>query len=117
MIACPKCGRETTVAETRTIDHYVRRRRHCPSIACGARVTTAEIVIATDAERSRPLGDIVLVPKRDLEEMVSYMTQALATRMGKTAVVELVDRVLQGPTDNSPTGGQDEGQDGIEVER
>lgn len=106
MIACPKCGEPMGVEETRTVEHYVRRRRRCPKLACGVRVSTAEFVIATAGEHTRPLGDFVLFPKRDLERMIEHMTQALATRMGTKAVVELIDRVLQG-TDTDTTGGQD----------
>lgn len=46
MIACPRCGRDTHVSETRSSSNAVRRRRICVDVSCGTRVTTLELPVA-----------------------------------------------------------------------
>lgn len=75
MIACPTCGGPTTVTETRDAPSYVRRRRACLSVACGAKVTTAECVLG-DPRRSNG-GQLVLVPERLLQDL-RVLTDRLA---------------------------------------
>lgn len=40
MIACPRCGKDTHVSETRSAHNAVRRRprRICVNVGCGTRV-------------------------------------------------------------------------------
>jgi transcriptional regulator NrdR family protein len=47
MIACPKCGDDSVVVETRGN----RRRRACRDVACNAKFTTVELV-TTDGDRA-----------------------------------------------------------------
>lgn len=46
MIACPVCGLETQVHETRSRPGSVRRRRRCVSVTCKGRLTTVELVVS-----------------------------------------------------------------------
>lgn len=43
MIACPKCGADTRVMETRD----ERRTRVCMAVACGAKFVTVELPVTT----------------------------------------------------------------------
>lgn len=77
MIACPTCGGDTGVLETRDATAYVRRRRICKNPACGTKVTTVEVVLQ-DANRRRE-GAFVMVRRVDvlqLFEIASRMIQA-----------------------------------------
>lgn len=42
---CPKCGAFSSVRETRTQLHGLRRRRHCDDLTCAHRFTTAEVIV------------------------------------------------------------------------
>lgn len=110
MIPCPTCSAQTVVSETRSIDHYVRRRRRCPS--CNKRITTAEIIVSTNSDDEahiKPLGRAVLLPQRDVEEVVKLLTGALSKRVGAKAVEDLLAAVLPGTA--TPTTGQNHGPD------
>jgi len=65
MIACPSCGTQTGVRETRAVDGGIRRRRLCPK--CGHRLTTIEAVVARSG--ARPGGDVVVVSRKKLREL------------------------------------------------
>lgn len=112
---CPACGSDTTVRDTREQDHYVRRRRHCESLACGTRITTAEIIVSAAADGSddalpvRPLGPggVLVLPQRDVELAVKMFAEALARRIGSKAVADLLRAVLPAPT--TTTGDKDNG--------
>ncbi len=89
----------------RKVNTHVRRRRRCQNAACSKRLTTAELVIATDeARKGRVLSDVILVPKAEVEQMLIMMVEALATRLGGKDVVALVSSVLQ---EKTTTEGQD----------
>ena len=62
MIACPTCGMNTTVIETRESSTYIRRRRRCVGVKCGARVTTAEFVLPFPLKR--PIADDLVIVRR-----------------------------------------------------
>jgi hypothetical protein len=115
MIVCPICGQDTRVTETRTVDQYVRRRRQCTGATCSGRVTTAEIVIALDDGRNKPLGDVIVMSRRDVEKTLKVICGALADRYGSNAVVAMITAVLpnEATTAKGTNDGNDHG-DGIE---
>lgn len=82
MIPCPVCQGPTGVSETRSLDKYVRRRRQCTSIACGARVTTIELVVPDHAH----LVDPVPVPRAFVEQVAEGARRVLegSTLPGKS---------------------------------
>ena len=69
VITCPDCKSPTTVNETRDSGQHVRRRRICANIACNKRITTVEMVIGTSAGFKLVGDDLVLVRRRDLDEI------------------------------------------------
>lgn len=73
MIACPVCGGPTGAKETRSLGAHVRRRRQCVSIACGARVTTVELVVPDH----RHLLDPIAVPRALFETIAKAATAEL----------------------------------------
>lgn len=105
MIACPLCGDETRVTETRSYDQYTRRRRECTRADCRGRVTTAEIVIALDDGRHKPLGDVILMPRRDVDELLEKLCAALAVRYGSATVLEMVTAALPDTTAKGTSNG------------
>lgn len=78
MIACPTCGSETTVLETRDTPNYVRRRRICKDPSCGIKVTTAEVILH-QPNRGRG-GDLVMVRKADVGRLFELASAMLAAR-------------------------------------
>jgi len=79
MIACPACGAETRVMETRATGYGARRRRICTDVACGGRVTTLEVAVQTDDDERRNWdGPLVLVPASDVEELRRVFDDVLA---------------------------------------
>lgn len=67
VIACPLCGADTTVAETRSVSNAARRRRACTDPACPGRVTTIELTVPKKRRRwDRPLS---IVATSDLAAM------------------------------------------------
>lgn len=73
MIACPKCGADTTVLETRVAPEYARRRRLCKVASCGTKVTTLEAVV--DNPRYRPGGKVVMVRRSDLDKLLEIVAR------------------------------------------
>lgn len=71
VIACPVCGSDTTVTETRSTKHGLRRRRHCLVEACGGRLTTLESVV--DSAQLRAAGRLVLVPLSALDSLIDQI--------------------------------------------
>lgn len=61
-IGCPICGHEeSSVADSRPSDGYIRRRRKC--LKCGGRYTTREMVesnLETDSEVRRRVAKAML---------------------------------------------------------
>ncbi len=69
MIACPQCGLDTVVAETRSIGAHNRRRRECVN---RHRVTTIEMIVASG--RGLALEDMTLIRRSllvDLKQIVN----------------------------------------------
>lgn len=67
MIACPKCGSDTQVTETRNVASGTRRRRRCTNANCLFRVTTAELILPVPG-RGAP-RDPVIVSRQALAEL------------------------------------------------
>jgi transcriptional regulator NrdR family protein len=67
MIACPLCGSDTTVNETRATPYGARRRRRCRQVSCGGRVTTIEVPHA--GRWTRIDQRLVLVPAAELDKL------------------------------------------------
>jgi transcriptional regulator NrdR family protein len=70
MIACPLCGLETAVIETRRTGGAARRRRKCTDPSCAGRVTTVEVVVdrfhgATELANGRS----IIVSRRALAKL------------------------------------------------
>lgn len=76
MIACPSCGSETSVLETRVATSYARRRRICKSIKCGEKITTMEVVIHNP--RNDQGGEIVMVRRDQLARLIQMASRMLA---------------------------------------
>ncbi len=101
MIACPVCGGETEVTETRTAGNASRRRRRCVVRACEGRVTTYEIPIA-DPQSVAAIGiggGVVIVPRRWLEKLETRLARILG---------EVRD--VQGPPRTPPHGPRRRGE-------
>ena len=72
-LACPVCGADTMVAETRVNPAGLRRRRHCTKDECGGRLTTVEIPMGERALRTdEPL---VLVPLSVLDGLIDRLDE------------------------------------------
>lgn len=70
-IACPTCGGDTRVSETRSTNQGVRRRRHCLSRECGGRLTTIEF---PSPDLRRWAGKkVVLVPIEELDNLATLV--------------------------------------------
>lgn len=79
MIACPVCGSETRVTDTRVVNPTCsRRRRVCTARTCPGKITTYEMPLS--AESGRAMKDSVLVPKRDIEAL-RVLVASLATTL------------------------------------
>lgn len=76
MIACPACGADTQVLDTRPSKTYAKRRRRCVSTQCGQRITTIEMITR---ENPRLDGDAVLCRRADLERLFQLAGSLLAT--------------------------------------
>ena len=79
-IACPKCGGETEVTETRKCDGGLRRNRRCESATCDGRLTTYEVPAPPHkaAWRGATSCPLVLVERDKLEELERVIGAALA---------------------------------------
>ncbi len=78
MIACPGCGAESYVVETRTTKVYARRSRRCSDRSCDRRFSTIETIVETGRGRKmRPLRDVVFVPRQDLEKISAMVARLL----------------------------------------
>jgi transcriptional regulator NrdR family protein len=66
VIACPTCGRDSTVYETRSVQGGSRRRRICSDVGCGKRFTTIEVAVPGN---QRWDGPIALVKTTDLDKL------------------------------------------------
>jgi hypothetical protein len=62
-IVCPVCGGDTRVAETRTTDGQVRRRRHCEVPGCDGRITTIEMAVYGPRRGLKLTGDAIMIPR------------------------------------------------------
>ena len=74
MIACPKCGANMSVKETRKASYGTRRRRHCDNLKCDHRETTIEVVV--NDERLRSISDPVLISRSELERIREILNLA-----------------------------------------
>lgn len=78
MIHCPDCRCPTSVSETRAVNGHTRRRRICDNTACGRRITTIEIaVVASRGSRVSPMDHPMIMPRRDLEEIMRLVGKAV----------------------------------------
>ncbi len=76
---CPACGQPTRVHETRRIEGGLRRRRHCGTPGCSARITTAELAVGQNwATGTRTRGPVVAIRRRDLQNIASIVNNGLA---------------------------------------
>lgn len=76
MIACPVCGSETSVLETRASPEYARRRRRCKKVGCGTKVTTVEVIVHNPNQGRG--GEIAWVRRANLERLVEVSNRMLA---------------------------------------
>lgn len=84
MIACPSCGCPTSVTETRSIGpQRVRRRRRCDALACGARITTVEVLLD---EVSKGHQQLVVAPRKALQQAFTALGAALGHDFGAVVV-------------------------------
>jgi transcriptional regulator NrdR family protein len=81
MIACPLCGRTTSVTETRPAGSGLLRRRKCTDLSCAGRVTTVEVTVDL-LQRAADLaeGRAVIVPRKVIAQL-----QKLLTSLGVTS--------------------------------
>lgn len=78
MIACPACGADTGVVETRRNGTFARRRRRCVSTQCGHRITTMELIVPNPTRHSSN-NDFVVVRRAwlsELQEIVGVLVAA-----------------------------------------
>lgn len=75
MIACPLCGGDTKVVETRKTKSGARRRRRCDHVGCPGKVTTLEVVMGASDRRA---GALILVPRDTLVTMAQTMSKLIA---------------------------------------
>lgn len=105
MIACPTCGADTTVIETRDTGQYTRRRRACTK-ACTIRLTTVEMVIAATDKTAggllRPMLDMTLIRRRDLEKIFQLAGDALVARHGREDTIALLEPAPEPPPTGTP---------------
>ena len=77
MIACPSCGADSKVIETRKVAvDQARRRRRCCSMACGKKFTTVELPVE-GPDKQHQKGIVATIARRDLEEIARLVTNAL----------------------------------------
>ncbi len=83
MIACPSCGSDTRVTETRVVaPGQARRRRRCMNAECRQMVTSYEFVVATHSKRIG--GEMVLISRSVLEQISKLSVQvAFALKTGR----------------------------------
>lgn len=81
---CPKCGGCTSVRETRKTEYGIRRRRICDDLSCGAKFTTAEVIIPDNVKLDGH-GALHLVFAKDLD-----------------GIVALLDRIRSRPMETEP---------------
>lgn len=100
-IPCPKCGKGTDTRTTRTLPNgTVRRRRVCPGVACGTRVSTIEIPLATG---ERMAGNPAIVSMDDLIGQLRFLaTPLLRTLSPQEILAALVTTESVLPVDESP---------------
>lgn len=90
MIACPFCGSDTAAIETRSTEHYVRRRRACRSVSCAGRVTTIEMAVPTGGMfRIGKAGPMMLISTTALEQLRA-MVDELIRKPGDEHPVDVV---------------------------
>lgn len=78
MIACPRCGKETAVKETRATRGGAKRRRHCTDRQCSGRCTTLEMVVAGESGLEAQIaGTWALVRVDKLESALGLVSAAL----------------------------------------
>ncbi len=102
MICCPECGSDTKVLETRATHGYSRRRRLCRKPACGQKVTTLEFVTRIDGPH-RPIADMVLVRRADLESMFHLLGGIVRTAQ---EAITLDETPSEDESTSQSTGGQ-----------
>jgi transcriptional regulator NrdR family protein len=71
--ACPLCGGETGVLETRNGVNHIRRRRRCLANGCSGRLTTVEI----EHPGVGKSDDLVVVPRDELERVMVLIQRIL----------------------------------------
>jgi transcriptional regulator NrdR family protein len=78
MMACPRCGKDSSVLETRGgIANQVRRRRACTDKQdCGMKFSTVEVVIL---DKRQMAGPVQLIARRDLRKIERLARNALTT--------------------------------------
>ena len=70
MLACPTCGADSDVIETRNASpQLARRRRMCRSTSCGHKFTTYEIIVSGPANGK--LREAVVVSRRTLDQLLA----------------------------------------------
>ena len=79
MLACPRCQSATAVLETRETGDNVRRRRRCVNDACGAKITTFEVIVPDHTFGS----DLVVVPRSALQKLVDVANKMLGQYDGE----------------------------------
>lgn len=83
MITCPQCMGETRVMETRRTPQGARRRRYCSDPRCTGRVTTLEVVVATEGGLDSPItGDWVFMRRDQLTASLETLRLALEASRG-----------------------------------
>jgi hypothetical protein len=87
MIHCPACGADTKISETRSIGKYARRRRICETLTCGKRITTVETIV----ENARHMGEIAVLPRRDLHKILQMVGRAVISQLGQDAVLAMLN--------------------------
>lgn len=76
MIACPSCGADSAVYETRATPGGARRRRVCKDAACGQKFSTIELPLGVPT-RDATQDHVVAVPKAYLDKMLELLSAAL----------------------------------------
>lgn len=94
MIACPICGGDTQVTETRDSPSGARRRRRCRSSVCDGLVTTLEVVMDVP---DRCAGGLALVPRSKLKaiaDLIASFMPRLAVSSEQSSCVSPEDRAI-----------------------
>lgn len=85
-IRCPKCGEKTDVRSTRTfVNGTARRRRICSALACGTRITTLEIPLATN---ERVIRNPTIVSMDDLVKHLRFLAAPLLRTISPNDVLQ-----------------------------